>query len=162
MMEHLQQSLPFPSGPRLRFTRRPVPVPSTSRVEWQIAAVCLILARSRGYQSSLERLHTLVWALQSVETRRAFIAGWHGGRDASLATERLSPLLPLTLPVARADGLVELTTTSRFRLTTKGQQLAERINASAGMLQEEKAFLESLGGAISDADTRRRVMTATR
>ncbi len=62
---------------------------------------------------------------------------------------RVDPTLNLTIDIARAEGLVEWTSSDRIHLTSCGKALAQSIWSTEEALSDVKAFLTRLPGKIT-------------
>lgn len=137
----------------VQFTERPSLVRVGARTPWRLAVVCLILSRFRGQSARVEHVHLLNWAITTSKSRAQLRVWLSGQRQMDSATARVDPALEVTLSLARAEGLISVTSTHKVALTDLGKSLVVELDVSQAMVVERE-YLASLG-QLTEAGLRR-------
>jgi hypothetical protein len=135
------------------FRRRPVPVPAEARPLWKMAALLLMLRlSSRGGKSSLKRLHLLNWAVRSSANRGLFANSRKAVLPLFRFNVRFEPAFSRAIDMAAGNGLVQWVGGGRIQISAKGYRLADKFLEDDSVLQEERAFLKSLGKSLTESE----------
>lgn len=147
---------PFQTINTLTFSPRPQPLPASLRPVYRIALIALVLKTNcRGNTASFLKLQFFNWILKSPALQ--------GVIEDRLATQSvftleliyLDPMVNLALKYAFADDLVSITGNSKYRLTNKGHEFADRILLDKqGVLSEERHLLERINQRVSEGRLR--------
>lgn len=62
----------------------------------------------------------------------------------------VDPVVNRALIFAVADGICELTSNKKYKLTTKGMEFADKIEADSDLFIDEKVFLCQVSKQITD------------
>lgn len=138
----------------LAFTRRPDPIPGDLRHGWRLAALVLVLDRCHASSANVEQLHLLVWAIRSQATREMVRAWLNGEKAPDEFAVRYDPVLSRTIAIAIACDLVYRKPSQTISLTAPGKSLARSVWANSEVMTEEKNFLRSFPGKISQKSIR--------
>lgn len=135
----------------VKFTERPSPLPADLRIEWRVAfLLCVLKMTCRGGKSSLPRLQVINWAARSADTRKRFLEIVTQGTKAGEIIIRVEPGLNYAIAFAAAEKFIERPGGDRIQLTDEGKKMVAQIQAAKDCLVEEKAFLTSLGMALTE------------
>ena len=136
------------------FHDRPVPVGADSRAVWRLPILLLLVRACRGAKATPEQLHVLNWAIRSADNAEALDAFLSGRLRPEDAVVRFEPALERAVALARGFGL--LSWGDRYwSLTSRGEDLLERIDNDDDALQVEKMTLQGLGSPLTQAAVRR-------
>lgn len=132
----------------LAFIVRPSVVIPEHRPLYKIVQILLVLQMaSHGKKSSMVRLQMFNWVLKSAPRREKLAAAaTTGGLD--FPAWGFDPALDTAVSLARADGLVEPTSTG-VKLTAKGAQLCAVV-VDEGLYAEDRDFLAMLKTSITE------------
>lgn len=137
-------------------------LPASDRVAWRLSALALVLAKFRANRASIAHLHLLMWAMRTPATRALMVSWWEGRRAVDLATVRVDPRLEVTLSLAAAENLIQMTNAKKVALLPRGLELGALIDADIDLMKPEKellrlmaplnesAILRHMGGAVVD------------
>ncbi len=144
------------------FSRRPTAVPGDMRPLWRIGLITLFLhISSRGFKSSLTRLHAMNWLSKTRESRDQLFRFIEGERLDGILIVRYEPSFNRAIDLATGEKILERLPGNRFVLTEKGTLFAQAITDDDNCLRSEKDFLhqlakrftESRSSAITDGGT---------
>jgi hypothetical protein len=132
----------------LAFTVRPSVVIPEHRPLYKIVQILLVLQMaSHGKKSSMVRLQMFNWVLKSAPRREKLAAAaTKGGLD--FPAWGFDPALDTAVSLAKADGLVEPTSTG-VKLTEKGAQLCAAV-VEEELYAEDRGFLATLKTSITE------------
>jgi hypothetical protein len=139
----------LPNSPFV-FRRRPVSVPGDLRISWRLALLILVLAYSRGKKASLAKLHLVADGLRSEGGKNRLVYILTDSRAQPEWPFRVEPALARAIDMAKGEGLIVPESGPAYRLTTKGARAAEGVKGLQGVLDQERAFLESHGRDITE------------
>lgn len=128
----------------------------SERFIWRLSLLTITLSKCRGQAASPSTLHALSWALQSANTRALARKWWKEPGTADLATLRTDPRLSMTISIAAAEDLVEVTSRGRVELTERGREFGALIDSNDHLLSEEKRLLREMA-PINDTQVSRRI-----
>jgi len=156
--EHPSDAVTNAEELRVVFREQPRPLQARQRIAYRTAVLLVTLDSFRNKSSAVANLHIVLWALRSPKTRTLFKNWWAGTRLLDFVSQRIEPTLDISVRLALADGLIELTGAQkhRLKLTTKGQAMADAVNATDNLLVAEKQLLK-LVAPLSDAGFEKRV-----
>lgn len=124
----------------------PLPLAGKDRAPWRVAGLLLCLAACRGRSASFEQLHVLQWAIRDRRNEERLFAVWQRRPGAPRVLRAWDPLLEDSLRLARAAGLIKLSSTGRHVLSESGDRVVRAIRSSPEPpLQEEQMALARLG-----------------
>lgn len=124
----------------------PLPLAGKDRAAWQVAGLLLCLAACRGNSATVEQLHVLTWAIRDRRNEERLYAVWQRMPGAPRVLRAWDPLLEDSLRLARAAGLINLSSTGRQVLSDSGDRVVRAIRSSPEPpLQEEQMALARLG-----------------
>lgn len=141
----------FASAPGAVFSRRNDAIPGDLRITWRLSVLCLVLQRFRSNRSTLENLHTMWWAIRSVESRNLFLRWLDGDKRPDEIIVRFDPSLALTVDLALGSGLASRTSTGSIGLTPAGLALAGELWSYTDVLAEEKVFISKLPRSLTQS-----------
>ena len=147
---------PFQAIVTLTFSLRPQPLPASLRPVYRIALIALVLKTNcRSNTASLLKLQFFNWILKSPGLQ-GLIEGWLATQSIfTLELIHLDPMVNLALKYAFADDLVSITGNSKYKLTDKGHEFANRIlQDEQAVLSEERQLLERIGQRVSEVRLR--------
>jgi len=139
---------------KLSFTKRPIPIPADYRPMYKIALIVLILKLCcRGGKSILLKLHLFSWALTSKKHASLLTSFINNNFKGEFSVWGIEPALNRALQLATAEKICELNDGKNYVLTSdKGIQFFNMIMADKELLEDEKAFLKSIGkNTITDS-----------
>jgi hypothetical protein len=142
-------------NPRVRFTRRPVPLPPELRSVWRVATVVVLMriaGTGKAGRVSLRKLHALSWACRSPQTRQAITAQLEGTAAHGGPFVSVDPALNSAIDFAHGEGLVERLANGRLALSESGQRAADEIVESGAL-----AFEAECARQLKPAATERNV-----
>lgn len=132
----------------LAFTVRPSVVIPDHRPLYKIVQILLVLyLASYGKKSSMVRLQMFNWALKSSARRDKLAAAAQSG-ELDFPAWGFDPALDTAIALAKADGLLETTTTG-VKLTERGAQFCASA-AREGVYDDERALLSKLKTSITE------------
>jgi hypothetical protein len=143
------------SDAEVTFQDRPDVLPGDLRPDWGISLILLILLK-RGHRraASLEKLHVLYWATRSNESRRMFSRIARGEGQPDDLVVRFEPALNRAIDFAVGERLVDVRRLQSGGVTVEltdaaGLPAARRLDSLSECFAEEKQFLDSLKGFVS-------------
>lgn len=132
----------------LAFNLRPSVVLPDHRPLYKITQLLLVLMlASHGKKSSAVRLHLFNWILKD-GARRTKLTHASVTKSLQFPAWGLDPALDTALAFAKADGLIESTSTG-VKLTANGQEFCTRV-LKAGLFEEDEAYLKKIGLTITE------------
>lgn len=155
-----EDSFPFEIIESLTFSSRPHPQAATLRPLYRVALLALVLKLNcRSNTGSFLQLQFFNWLLKSPSLQE-YMKTWQRSSQSSFPDiVHLDPMVNLALGYAIADELISVTTSSKYRLTTKGHDFANRIIEDDNeILREERQLLQQLGKQLSDATVRNKLL----
>lgn len=147
---------PFERIGTLTFYPKPQPLPASLRPIYRISLIVLVLKiNCRGQTASMLKLQFFNWLLKS-SSLRGLIEKDFGQHDSfTLELIHVDPMVNLALNYAFADGLIEITGNSKYKLTEKGSQFAAKImKDDQAVLKDELEFLSKIGQQVSEVRLR--------
>lgn len=135
---------------KIKFTNRPIAVPYNYRIIYKISQIVLILGNvcKRGGCSNI-KLHMISNALTSHNVLLELEKVLNNTTDIPFIV-RFEPALTRALNFAIADGLVEVQSNLKFKLTIKGKSLYEQIMQDKEVMILEKMDLKNIKDKIND------------
>lgn len=133
-----------------KFTVRPEPLPADFRRSWRVAVLLLALRGSWGNRASREKLLVLNYALRNPSVQETLVEVLKGEQSPFFLQLRVDPALGRALDFAEGVGLIEMLRRGRVKLTPTGEELADQILSTEGVLEEEMAFLEAVRRLASE------------
>lgn len=144
---------PFEAIEALTFAPKPKPLSASLRPVYRIALILLVLKiNCRRNTASMLKLQFFNWALKS-SSLQVFIEKRLIEEQSVFTLEliHLDPMVNLALRYAFADGLISVTSNSKYILTEKGNKFAESIlEDERSVLAEEQKLLRRIGQRVSD------------
>ena len=130
------------------FDAKPDAVPFNYRISYKVTQLCLIMRIcGRGNVCSLIKLHMISFALISQVNLMRLIEFAEG--TGSVPIVRFDPAVNRALTYAIAYGLIERQQTAKYKLTDRGQRLAEQI-AVVGLMVVEISNLKLLAKKLTE------------
>lgn len=130
---------------RITFQQKPIPIPVDYRPTYKISIIVLVLKFCCSSEtSSLLKLHLFSWALKSDNNIKKFKAFILNNYQDDFQVWNIEPSLNRGLQYAVADNLCEITTTSKYKLTSKGSDFCNKILQS-DVFEDEIEFLKFIG-----------------
>jgi hypothetical protein len=131
---------------KISFTQRPIPIPADYRPMYKIALIVLILRLCcRAETSNLLKLHLFSWALSSDKNISKLHEYVNSNFSSDFSVWGIEPALNRALQLAVAENICEVINGKNYKLTEKGIQFYEMINADSELFQKEKSFLVFIG-----------------
>jgi len=147
---------PFQAIDTLTFSPRPQPLPASLRPVYRIALIVLVLKTNcRGNTASLLKLQFFNWLLKSSSLQELIEDRLTHQSVFTLELIHLDPMVNLALKYAFADNLISVTNNSKYKLTEKGNEFADRIlQDEQSVLAGEREFLVRIGKRVSEVRLR--------
>ena len=146
----MNDDMSFADVKKIRFRKRPLPIPADYRPLYKIAQILLVLKYCcRRSTSSLIRLHFFSWAMKTKENKDKVLDIIPNGGTENFPIWRFEPALNRALTFAIAEGLVEQEKLN-YRLTQKGEVFVERIMISENLMKREKYFINKIKKKITE------------
>lgn len=147
---------PFDSINEFTFEPKPQPVPGNLRPVYRIALIVLVLKiNCHRNTASLLKLQFFNWILKNPSLQETIRENLSEKSAFSLKLIHVDPMVNLALKYAFADGLLVVTSSSKYKLTEKGSDFAEQIiNAEDPLLSDERELLLHIGRKISEVKLR--------
>lgn len=147
---------PFQAIDTLTFSPRPQPVPASLRPIYRIAIIAVVLKTNcRGNTASLFKLQFFNWLLKSSSLQELIEERLAHQTVFTLELIHLDPMVNLALKYAFADNLISVTSNSKYELTDKGIEFANRIlGDEQSVMAKEREFLIRIGQRISEVTLR--------
>lgn len=151
---------PFQAIDQLTFEVRPRPLPANLRPVYRIALIVLVLKLNcRGNTASLIRLQFFNWVLKNPHLRRDIEQLLEKQTVFTVNLIHMDPMVNLALKYAYAEGLISVTNNSKYKLTTKGVEFAQKVaDASGDILRSDRDLLARLGQRISEIRLKRELL----
>ncbi|EPM5526210.1 hypothetical protein OHW35_08015 [Acinetobacter baumannii] len=135
---------------KIKFIRRPAPVFVEHRPIYKIGQIMLILyISSRGYKSSLTRLHLFNWVLKEEKRKENLINSLKGG-NLKISAWGFDPALTIAIRFAIAEKLLFEESTG-YKLSELEIQFSKEIMSDSLLFTQEKEFLLSIKKALTEA-----------
>lgn len=147
---------PFQSINALTFNPRPQPLPASLRPLYRIALIVLVLKTNcQGNTASLLKIQFFNWLLKSSSLQEIIENRLTQHSVFTLELIHLDPMVNLALRYAFADNLISITNNSKYILTEKGNEFAERIlQDDESILAEVRDLLIRIGKRVSEVKLR--------
>lgn len=148
---------PFDAVRELTFTARPRPLSAAMRPLYRIALLLLVLRLNcQSGTASLFKLQFFNWVLKDARLRDFVKSRAKNQSIFDLAILHMDPMVNLALKYAYAEGLLQVTSNSKFSLTDKGRHFTDSLLDEAdGTMTLEREFLGSIGTRISEVSLTR-------
>ncbi|WP_146021737.1 MULTISPECIES: hypothetical protein [Anaerotruncus] len=131
------------------FDAKPDAVPFNYRISYKVTQLCLIMRIcGRGNVCSLIKLHMISFALISQVNLMRLIEFAEG--TGSVPIVRFDPAVNRALTYAIAYGLIERQQTAKYKLTDRGQRLAEQIAVVGDLMVVEISNLKLLAKKLTE------------
>lgn len=131
------------------FDAKPDAVPFNYRISYKVTQLCLIMRNcGRGNVCSLIKLHMISFALISQVNLMRLIEFAEG--TGSVPIVRFDPAVNRALTYAIAYGLIERQQTAKYKLTDRGQRLAEQIAVVGDLMVVEISNLKLLAKKLTE------------
>ena len=131
------------------FDAKPDAVPFNYRISYKVTQLCLIMRIcGRGNVCSLIKLHMISFALLSQVNLMRLIEFAEG--TGSVPIVRFDPAVNRALTYAIAYGLIERQQTAKYKLTDRGQRLAEQIAVVGDLMVVEISNLKLLAKKLTE------------
>jgi hypothetical protein len=132
----------------LAFNLRPSVVIPDHRPLYKITQLLLVLMfASHGKKSTVVRLQLFNWILKD-SARRTKLSQASVTKSLQFPAWGLDPTLDTALTLAKADGLIESSSTG-VKLTVHGQGFCTRA-LKAGLFEEDEQYLKKIGLSITE------------
>ena len=147
---------PFEAIDTLTFSPKPNPLPASLRPIYRIALIILVLKTNcRNNTASLLKLQFFNWLLKSSSMQELIEEKLTHQSIFTLELIHLDPMVNLALKYAFADNLIFVTTNSKYKLTDKGYEFADRIlRDKQPVLAGERELLVRIGQRVSEVKLR--------
>lgn len=130
----------------ISFKKKPIPIPAEYRPMYQITIILLILFNCcRSNTSSLVKLHLISWSMFSKKNMEFLSFLLRNNYVGKKPTWNIDPALNRALVLTIADGFCKITSTKKYKLTSKGMNFVNILNSESDLLTIEKDFLSSIG-----------------
>lgn len=130
---------------KITFQQKPIPIPVDYRPTYKISIIILTLKLcSSSETASLLKLHLFSWSLKSVLNRNKLKTFILSNYKDDFQVWNIEPALNRALQYSVADKLCEVTSTSKYKLTEKGNKFYNKI-LETDVFQEEITFLKFVG-----------------
>lgn len=131
------------------FNAKPDAVPYNYRISYKVTQLCLIMRIcGRGDVCSLIKLHMISFALISKFNMTKLIEFTEGTGNVPIV--RFDPSVNRALTYARAYGLIEQQQNAKYKLTDRGQRLAEQIIVVGDLMTVEICSLKMLAKNLTE------------
>ena len=131
------------------FDAKPEAVPFNYRISYKVTQLCLIMQLcGRGNICSLIKLHMISYALiskQNMDKLMEFIE-----KDIEMPIIRFDTSVNRALTYAVAYGLIEQLQTGKYKLTSKGHNIAEKIKQEGDIMVAEICSLNTLSKKLTE------------
>ena len=148
---------PFQAIDTLTFSPRPQPLPASLRPIYRIALIALVLKTNcHSNTASLLKLQFFNWLLKSSSLQELIEDRLTHQSVFTLELIHLDPMVNLALRYAFAENLISVTNNSKYKLTEKGNEFADRIlQDEQSVLDGEREFLLRIGKRVSEVSLRK-------
>lgn len=131
------------------FDAKPDAVPYNYRISYKVTQLCLIMRIcGRGNVCSLIKLHMISFALISQVNMMRLVEFAEGTGSAPIV--RFDPSINRALTYAIAYGLIERQQNAKYKLTDRGQRLAEQIKVVGDLMAVEISNLDMLAKKLTE------------
>lgn len=131
------------------FDAKPDAVPYNYRISYKVTQLCLIMRIcGRGDVCSLIKLHMISFALISQVNMMRLVEFAEGTGSAPIV--RFDPSINRALTYAIAYGLIERQQNAKYKLTDRGQRLAEQIKVVGDLMAVEISNLNMLAKKLTE------------
>ena len=140
-------------SPTLIFSPRPKSVPGDLRMSWRLSITLLALHYCRAKRASFVKLHVLNGALRSASARRRLVEYLDGQVTVDSCTIRVEPAFSRNLDLLIGKGLGKWFVASGrlgVQLAPKAVATANAINAQEDLFTDEREFLRTVGGRVTE------------
>lgn len=135
----------------IKFSKKPIPLPAEYRPMYQISILALVLKYCcRANTSSLHKLHLFSWSLYSETNKIELKTLIKNNYRAHIPHWTVDPAVNRALSLAIADGICELTKNKKYKLTTIGMELVNKVDKDHDLFCDEKIFLNFIGKQLTD------------
>jgi hypothetical protein len=143
---------PFQAINKLTFSPRPQPLPASLRPLYRIALITLVLKTNcQSNTASMLKLQFFNWLLKSSSLQELIEDRLIRQSVFTLELIHLDPMVNLALKYALADNLISVTDKSKYKLTIKGNEFADRIlQDEQPTLSDERELLVRIGKQVSE------------
>lgn len=151
---------PFEAIETLTFAPRPQPLPASLRPVYRIALIVLVLKiNCRRNAASMLKLQFFNWVLKSSSLQECIEGRLTEQSVFTLELIHLDPMVNLALKYAFADGLISVTSNSKYVLTERGSKFADGIlQDERPVLAEERKLLLRIGQRVSEITLKRELL----
>lgn len=118
----------------------------------------MLKVNCRNNTASLLRLQFFNWLIKSLSLQKLIEEKLAHQTVFTLELIHLDPMVNLALRYAFADGLVSMTDNSKYRLTEKGREFANRILGDSSILGRERELLVKIGQRVSEVRLRQELL----
>ncbi len=131
------------------FNAKPDAVPYNYRISYKVSQLCLIMRIcGRGNVCSLVKIHMISFALISQDNMSKLVDYADGVNYSPIV--RFDPAVNRALSFAIAYGFVEQQRTGKYKLTDRGERLAEQIKIVGDLMVPEIKNLNTLAKKLTE------------
>lgn len=135
----------------IKFSKKPIPLPAEYRPMYQIAILTMVLKYCcRANTSSLQKLHLFSWCLSSEKNKTALKYLIENNYKTQIPHWTIDPAINRAISLAIADGICELTKNKKYKLTSIGLELVNKIDKDYDLFFNEKIYLNFIGKQLTD------------
>jgi hypothetical protein len=143
------------SIPELRtpflFSDRRVDLPADLRPAWRIGIIVLLMKLCcRESKARFRQLHVLNWGVRNRRNRDLLMRAVSNDVPIDTVLVRIEPSLNRAVDLALGEGLIERLAGDQLQLTGKGTDLADAIQQTKGLFQQEKAFMNVIKKKVNE------------
>jgi len=151
---------PFQAIDTLTFSPRPQPLPASLRPLYRIALITLVLKTNcQSNTASMLKLQFFNWLLKSSSLQEVIEERLTHQSVFTLEMIHLDPMVNLALKYAIADNLISVTNNSKYKLTGKGNEFADRIlQDEQSVMAWERGLLVRIGQQITELKLERELL----
>jgi hypothetical protein len=151
---------PFQAIDTLTFSHRPQPLPASLRPLYRIALIALVLKTNcQSNTASMIKLQFFNWLLKSSSLQEVIEDRLTHQSVFTLEMIHLDPMVNLALKYAIADNLISVTNNSKYKLTGKGNEFADRIlQDEQSVMAWERGLLVRIGQQITELKLERELL----
>ena len=134
------------------FSLKEIPdsIPADIRPLWRILLCLMILNFSRAGTASLKKLQVLSWILTNCENFDLVMEALENDLAKKKLVVRYDPALDRALDFAIGEGLVEHTSSAKYKLTDKGRKIFKDFKETEIMAKEMRFVIEN-GSKFTEA-----------
>jgi hypothetical protein len=133
------------------FQNRPAPLAGDLRPTWKIGLILLMLLYCRRHKATLQKLHLLNTACNSMSAQGNFLRYIDGKARKDEIIPRIEPSLNRALNLARGEGLIEVESGKNLMLTPKGLGEAKALEAIPDCMATERLFLQTVKSFVTES-----------